>query len=354
MLYSDVENRKKKVRKFLRKYPTSTFRDIKRLLHTKINKVYLGGMKEAFEDAGIKPPRTFRRKTKEENRKIVADYIKKHPGVGGHIIAKNIKINPSNVFQNMKEAYDLADVEYPRTYFLKSREEKEREIISLVKNNPLISAKEIKEITNINPFKIFKNFNEIYLKSNIKKINARDKIGIKKRLMVINYIKKNQYATQRDINKNCKTHVQTLFNKGIFEAYKNSGVPFPYERLKLYGIGIKKVREEAKEFEKEISLILSGYGKVNRLVKTKRGIADIIFERGDKKAIIEVKNYKLKEISQSQVNQLNMYLEDCNCEIGFLICHEKPKKDRFLIGQNKLFILTKDELKKIPYLMKEL
>ena len=67
----------------------------------------------------------------------------------------------------MKEAYDLADVEYPRTYFLKSREEKEREIISLVKNNPLISAKEIKEITNINPFKIFKNFNEIYLKSNI-------------------------------------------------------------------------------------------------------------------------------------------------------------------------------------------
>ena len=55
--------------------------------------------------------------------------------------------------------------------------------------------------------------------------------------------------------------------------------------------------------EGEIAEILSGYGRVNRLVKTERGFADIIFERKDKKVIIEVKDYKNKEISLPQVMQ---------------------------------------------------
>jgi len=99
----------------------------------------------------------------------------------------------------------------------------------------------------------------------------------------------------------------------------------------------------------ELSLI--GFCKVNRLVKTKRGFADIIFERKGKKAIVEVKDYQNKDISISQVKQLNKYLEDCNCKIGFLICHNKPKKDKFLIGKNKLFILTKDEIDKTVNLL---
>jgi hypothetical protein len=44
-------------------------------------------------------------------------------------------------------------------------------------------------------------------------------------------------------------------------------------------------------------------------------------------------------------------LEDFNCSLGFLICHKKPKKDRFLIGRNKIFILEEKELKKIPKIL---
>ena len=48
-------------------------------------------------------------------------------------------------------------------------------------------------------------------------------------------------------------------------------------------------------------------------------------------AIIEIKDYKAKDISISQIKQLNKYLEDCDCNLGFLICNKKPKKDKLLI-----------------------
>jgi len=64
------------------------------------------------------------------------------------------------------------------------------------------------------------------------------------------------------------------------------------------------------------------------------------------------KEKRRKEISISQVKQLNKYLEDIKCNLGFLICHKKPKKDKFLMGKNKIFILNKFELNKIPNLFK--
>ena len=100
-------------------------------------------------------------------------------------------------------------------------------------------------------------------------------------------------------------------------------------------------------FEAEIARKLSGFGKVSRLVKTTRSVADIILERKGKKVIIEVKDYQNKDISRSQINQLNKYLEDCECSMGFLICHNKPKKDRFLIGKNRIFIINGTEMNKI-------
>ena len=87
---------------------------------------------------------------------------------------------------------------------------------------------------------------------------------------------------------------------------------------------------------------------MNRLVKTKRGVVDIIFERKNKKVIIEIKDYLAKDISFSQVKQLERYLRDFNCNLGILICHKKPKKDKYLIGKNKIFILEESELGKIP------
>ncbi len=351
MLYKDFEKRKNMIRDFLVKNPNVTYRQIKKRLHTKIEKVYPGGIKEAFKDAGIKSPRTFDKKTKEEKRKIIIDYIREHPGVGSHIIVKDTKINLSSIFKSVKEAYDLSGIIYPRIGINKSKEDKKREIISLIKKDPLITASDIRKITGINSYKLFNNFDEIYREAGIKKINRSNKKLIKNQNKVIDFIRKNPISTQREINLNCKTHVQDIFKEGIFEAYKLANIPFPYERLRLYGVGLKYIREDAKKFEDEIALKLSGYGKVNRLIKTKRGVADIVFERKDKKIIIEVKNYLKKDISISQINQLNNYLEDFNCNTGVLVCNRKPNKDRFIIGKNSIFILDKEELHKIPSLM---
>ena len=172
-----------------------------------------------------------------------------------------------------------------------------------------------------------------------------------KKQEVIKYIQKNPFATQREINRTCKTHVQEIFNKGVFEAYQEARIEYPYKRLHLYGAALKEIKKRAKSFEDQIAVKLTGYGKVNKLVKTKRGIMDIVFERNAKKAIIEVKDYKLKDISISQIKQLDRYLVDCGCQIGFLICHKKPKKDTFLINNHKVFILEELEIDKIPELM---
>ena len=202
-----------------------------------------------------------------------------------------------------------------------------------------------------NPYRFFKNVKELYEKAGVKKVSGNDKRKIKKRQEVILFLKSNPLATQREINTSCKTHVRDLFTNGIFGAYKEAGIKFPYERLKEYGASQKPIKQRAADFEGKIAAKLSGYGKVNRLVKTKRGFADIIFERGDKKAVIEVKDYEAKEISISEVKQLNKYLEDCNCNVGFLVCFKKPKKDNFLMGENRIFILEETELNKVPELM---
>ncbi len=346
-----VEEKKKIIIDYIKKNINATYKDI--LKETKLHpERVFKSLKYAFEGAGIKPPRTFERKNKEERRRIIVNYIKKHPKVGGQTILKETKINVSNAFSDIREAYNSANVDYPRKDYLKlkkrPREERKKEIIKLVKTNPLISISEIVTKTKTNPYRIFRNFNEIYRKSETNRINGHNKRLIKKKKEIIEFIKKNPLATQREINKRCKTHVQNTFNRGIFEAYERAGIKFPFERLKLYGVGVKEIRDRARDFEKDIAILLSGYGKVNRLVKMKRGFADIILERKGKKIIIEIKDYKNKEISISQIRQLNKYLEDSNSNLGFLICHKKPKKDRFLIDKNTIFILEKEELKKLP------
>lgn len=354
MPHKCLGSRKEKIREFIRKNPKATYRDIKRRLCIKIERIYKGGMGEAFKDAGIEAPRTFKRRTKEERRKIIIKYIKKHPGAGRRAILRDTKINVSNAFSSIREAYKEAGVKYPRKIDERSREEKEKEIIRLVKENPLITVIELRKRTKTNPYNFFKNMKEIYKKAGRKEINNHEKRRANIKERVIEFIKKHPLTTQREINKLCRTHVQELFRGGIFGAYREAGIKFPHERLKLYGTVLKEIKQRARTFEERIAVKLSRYGKVNKLVKTKRGFANIIFEKKNKRVVIEIKDYKSKDISISQIKQLNRYLEDCNCNLGLLICHKKPKKDKFLIGKNRVLVLEESELSKIPNLIKGL
>jgi len=340
---------KKKILEFIKKNQKTTYREIRE--GTKLHpERYFKSLKDAFLEAGIKPPRTYDIKTFEEKKKILIDFIKKNPDVGGQVIKRQTKINICAVFHNIKEAYEMAGIKYPREDSYKiSSENKRKEVIKLIKENPYLTLNEIIQKTKFtNIYRLFRSLDELYEKAGLKKISQGEKIKNRKRKEAIKYIKNNNLATQRQINKACKTHIQDLFKEGIFDAYKEAGVKFPYERLKLHGTVLKEIKQRAESFEEEISRKLSCYGKVNRLVKTKRGVADIILERKDKRTIIEIKDYKAKDVSIPQIRQLNKYLKDCKCNLGILICHKKPKKDKFLIDKNKIFILEKQELNKIP------
>ena len=331
----------------IKRNPKATHRSIKKETKLHVIRVFEKGIEEAFKIAKIKSPRTFKIKTKEEKKKIIIDYIRKHPKVGGHILAKKTKINFNTIFKNIEEAFKEAGVKYPRKIDKRTREEKMKLIIETIKKNPLMTIKELLINLKLSPYKYFKSLDDIYKKAGIKRIKGQEKRTRKRQKKIITFIQQNPLATQREINKACNTHVQSLFPRGIFEAYEKAKIKFPFERLRLYGVGLKEIRERAKTFEEEIAQKLSGFGNVERLVKTKRGFADIVLERKGKKVIIEVKDYQNKDISKSQIGQLNKYLEDCDCNLGFLVCRNKPKKDKFLIGKKQLFILNETELNKI-------
>jgi len=336
---------------FIKKNPKTTYNEIREKIKLHPERYFKKGLKEAFEKAKIPNPRNFKIKTKKEKQKIIIKFIKKNPKAGGQTISKQTKINISSVFKNIQEAYQLAKIEYPRNKSYKlSANEKRKLLINEIKKNPEITIPELIKKTKAYPNKLFGKIENLYKQSGINKITGNEKRRRKVKKKIINYIQGNPLATQREINKNCKTHVQEIFKKGIYEAYKKAEIKYPFERTKLYGTSLKHIKQRAKDFEEEIAINLSGYGNVNRLVKTKRGIADIIFERKNKKIIIEIKDYQCKDISISQINQLNKYLEDCDCNNGVLICHKKPKKDTFLIDKNKIIILEKQELAKIPKL----
>jgi len=195
---------------------------------------------------------------------------------------------------------------------------------------------------------------EAYKEAGVEEVKGSSKIRNRKKKEIIDFIKNNPKATQRDLNSNCRTHVQSLFKGGIYEAYKRAKVSYPYERIKVYGVVIKDIKRRAREFEDRIVLKLSGYGKVNRLVKSKRGFADAVLERKGKKAIVEIKDYQSHKISLSEAKQLNKYLEDFECKLGFLVCSKKPKKDKFLIGNNRIYVLEESELKNIPSIIEGL
>jgi hypothetical protein len=353
MTNKDLSERKKQVIEYIKNNPNSTYRDIRKHLKIHVERVFKEGMTEAYKDAGICAPRTLEFKNKERKRKLIIEFIRKNNYASSNQIKDELKINVPNVFESIKEAYKTADIVYPRKdSYMKSPDEKRRIILKLVKENPNITLTELIEKTKIkNPYRLFKDFNDIYIKAGIERKTPGEKIRSRKMNQIIDYLKKNPMATQREINKGCKTHVQKIFKKGILEAYDKAKVEYPFERRKVHGTVLKDIRNTAKNFEEEIATILSGYGNVNKFVKTKRGIADIILERKDKKIIIEIKDYQNKEISISQINQLNRYLEDCNLDTGILICNKKPKKDTFLIDKNRIFVLEKEELNKIPELI---
>ena len=171
MYYKNLDTKKKKIRRFIRAYPTTTYKEIKKVLHIKLEKVYAGGIREAFSDARIGPPRNFKRMSKEEKKDIIINYIRKNQTVGGHKIRKDTKINFLSIFKNTEEAYNVAGIKYPRKDFVRlikrQAETKRMKILQLLRENPLLSLDVIGKLTKCHPYSLFLNTKQIYEKAGI-------------------------------------------------------------------------------------------------------------------------------------------------------------------------------------------
>ena len=124
-MQGDLQKKRKIIRNYIRKHKNATYNDLRKI-GVKVYCAYKKGMGEAFKDAGVKPPRSFKIKTKDEKRKIIIDYIRKNQGAGGHTIAKDTKINLSSVFNSIKEAYICAGIKYPRKVDKRDKSEKKK------------------------------------------------------------------------------------------------------------------------------------------------------------------------------------------------------------------------------------
>ena len=99
MNYEDVQKKRKLVLSFIRKNPKATYKDIRKETKLHPERLFEKGMAEAFEEAGIKPPRTFTTKSIDEKKKILIDYVRKNPRAGGQKISKDTKINFLRLFK---------------------------------------------------------------------------------------------------------------------------------------------------------------------------------------------------------------------------------------------------------------
>lgn len=221
----------------------------------------------------------------EEKREIVRNYIRNNPKCTYKEIKKDTKIKIERIYSGMKEAYRDVGVEEPRTLIRYPKEKRKKMIIGYIKKNPKTSINDIRANLNINPLFVFDS---------------------------------------------------------IKDAFKAANIKYPKLR-KPYGAMLKKIKNRAINFEREIIRILGKLGKVEYQVWTGRGCADAVLVINDKRYVVEIKDYKTENIGLKEARQLKKHMENLNCENGILICNFK-NRDKIYIGNNEIKVITKEEL----------
>ncbi len=282
------------------------------------------------------------RRTRDVCRRIAIAYIKNNKNVTVDEIEKKLGINVHRIFGGVKNLFEKSGIEYNRDYELKFIENLEN-IIKEFKNNPLVTVDEIEKKYNFSFYKKFKSFKDFCEKYDLEYISNHEKRLLKKQIEIIDYIKAHPDATQWEINKNCKTHVQDLFNGGIREAFLKASMKYPESRRILYGTARLSIKRRALIFQTRIVNLLKQFGDVNTQIKTKHGTIDAILNYKNLILPVEIKDYRSKPISKTEIKQLLRYLTDLNCKMGLLISSEGRVKE-FNLETKKIIIIPAKEL----------
>ncbi len=432
MLSKKLEKRKMVI-EYLENHACATTLEIKRNIKVKVEEVFDGGIKEAYNAAGVDLPRQLRKRSKEACREEVVNYINDNSSATVSEIERNLKVNVHRLFGGIKQAFDAAGVEYPEEkrlevciknlpehpfresqrftnnvpknfrrvaanfnrlfssvstsglaepsvpkdkmschhkvkierqmslapicvssrrksirhmekptpVIINSRkdisEHKKKLIIETLKSNPLYSRGDLEEMFHVN-MSSFGGFENLCKIAGVEFLIFQ-KRRLKKQRRVIDYIKRHPNATQWEINRECKTKVQNLFDDGIREAFVKSGVKYPERRRILYGASRLSIRKRAVAFQDRVVDFLKCFGDVDTQVRTRNGIADAVLHYRNDILPVEVKYYKSKPICKTELKQLLKYMEDLNCERGVIISNRSGKRE-FEFGKNKIAVIS--------------
>lgn len=111
--YKDSEYRKERLRKYLRKNPEATCREIKRDTSLKVERLY-DSLKEAYDDAGVKIPKRLKKRNKRQQMISVIDYIIANPDSRVSEIQKETGVSIPRVFGTIEDAFRIAGVPYQK------------------------------------------------------------------------------------------------------------------------------------------------------------------------------------------------------------------------------------------------
>jgi len=292
------------------------------------------------------------RRTKDQIRKLVINYIINNKEATVSEIQDKLKVNVHRTFGGIENAFKQANVQYP---VRKSHDYETAKslVVEALKNNPKISIEDIQRKLKISFYKHFRNSQEAYRKANISFISKSMKRRLKKQESIAEYIKAHPNATQWEINKKCKTHVQEIFDRGIREAFERAKVNYPIERLNVYGTTKKDVRSRALDFENRILDNLRSSGAKTH-VKTACGVADATIWINGNLYVIEVKDYRSKPISLTEIKQIGKYLNDLKCKNGIIICSGNRKIERIKFRTKDILIVPEKYTSRLDGVIKDM
>ncbi|MCX6774996.1 MAG: restriction endonuclease [DPANN group archaeon] len=289
------------------------------------------------------------RRNLEQQKETVIRFVRQKQTPTVSDITSITKINVARVFGSIRKAYAAAGVPYGK----KPKDVKHQEIINHIKKNNLATINEINKAVNCSFYKYFISLKSACKIAGVRYYDRHTKRTERKRQEVLIYIRKRPEATQREVNSACKTKVQETFTSGIREAYEKAGVSYDITRRNIHGAALSQIKESAVTLEKNIAGILRenfGENSVFEQVKINDCRIDIVLELNDKKFVIEVKDYKHKPISWSEIKQIKRYLKALNAKTGVIVTTRKLNKTDEI---NNIRIFETSETDKLLSFLKE-
>lgn len=114
----NLEEKRETVRSYLRQHPNATCQQIRDEIRLRLERIYTNGncVKNAYLDANIPFSKALNKRTKQQMKEQVIEYIKTHKNANTVSIKKDIGIDIPKTFKTIRKAYNDAGIEYNPSY----------------------------------------------------------------------------------------------------------------------------------------------------------------------------------------------------------------------------------------------